>query len=339
MWPLFGPNKAARGGLAEPLLGNEVSQPSPSPSPQRSPVAGNGVLVRSSWPDKDDEVKAYLKKLPEYPSPEITPELSRSRTLDAHTMNYSSLSRFLWYMRHYGPDNSWFLAGLLTSTADGTVGVGDFPVIGWAYLWARHLYTDNVTKQILCKKMSKDVFVAIINIVKSTKSDVDGPLNDKYTGKLIFIDYTGLGFGDENPKVRVVDRSSKSIVETDLITLDRTIGKKSRLYVIDANSVQNPSITVRYVNDGKNIREIERIVDQIYYDPEIKDSLYSRTTPSSAAGPASPTPSAAGQARTSSRSAQGGERLKKITSKNRKYRAMRKTKSRKHRHYRSKKRC
>lgn len=244
-------------------------------------------------------------------------------------------------MRHYGPEKSWFLAGLLTSIVDKTIGGGDFPVIGWAYVLARHLYTDNVTKQILCKKMSKDVFVAIINIVKSAK-DVGGPLNDKYTGKLIIIDYTGLGFGDENPKVRVVDISSKSIVETtDLVTLERTIGKTSRLYAIDPNSVQDPSITVRYVNDGKTIREIERIVDQIYYDPDIKVSLYSRTAPSSAAGPARTSSGSAGPAITSSSAARGGKRIKKITSKNRKYRTMRKikTKSRKHRHYRSKKRC
>jgi hypothetical protein len=327
MWPFRRKTEEAAGeGLDKPLLGNEDSQvtlsPGPSPSPQPPPVTANGVLTRSSWPDTALEVPQYLNNLPEYLSPEITPELSRSRTLDAHIMNYSSLSRFLWYMRHYGPENSWFLAGLLTSTADRTVGVGDFPVIGWAYLWAQHLYTDNVTKQILCKKMSKDVFVAIINIVKSAK-DVDGPLNDKYTGKLIFIDYTGLDNIDENPKVRVVDRSSKSIVETDLITLDRTIGKKSRLYVIDANSVKNNQ-KVLYVNGGKTISEIDGIVKDIYANLPSSAST-------SAAGPASPSPSPS--------SARGGKRLKKTTSKNRKYRTMRKIKSRKHRHYRSKKRC
>lgn len=330
MWPLFGRNKAASGGPAESLLVDKdslvIPSPHPSPSPSPSPVTGNGVLVRSYWPDDDQEVNEYLREvpkylenLPEYLSPEITPELSRSRTVDAHGMNYSSLSRFLWFMKHKGPVESWFLAGLLTSTADKMIGFGDFPVIGWAYLWARHLNTDNVTKQILCKKISDDVFVAIINIVKSKK---DG-LNDKYTGKLIFIDYTRLGLDDENPEVRVVDiYNSKSIVKTtDLDTLERTIGKSSRLYIIDPNSVKNNQ-KVLYVNGGKTISYIDGIVKDIY------DNLPSSAS-TSAAGPASPTPS----------SARGGKRLKKTTSKNRKYRTMRKTKSRKHRHHRSKKRC
>lgn len=94
MWSFA--RKAPSKDLTEPLLRNEVSQvtPSPSPSQQPPPVTGNGVLVTSYWPNTADEVPQYLKKLPQYLSPEITPELSRGRTLDAHIMNYSSLSDF-----------------------------------------------------------------------------------------------------------------------------------------------------------------------------------------------------------------------------------------------------
>lgn len=296
----FRPNSNASGGLTESLLGDKISQvsPSPSPSPQTSPVTGNGVLVRSCWPNTGDEVPKYLTNLPQYLSPEITPELSRVPTGDACTMNYLSLSRFLWYMIQYGNIDSWFLAGLLTSTANKTV-----------------------TKQILCKKMSKKVFVAIINIVKSKKSDVGESLNNTYIDKLIFIDYNGLADNDENPTVRVVSISSTSLVKTtDLDNMLTSIGS-STLYAIDPNSVPDPSITVRYVNGGKTISEIITVVDEIYYShPELNVHPFYRSNPSAA------------------RPAQGGKRSKKVTFKNRKYRPIRKIKSRKYRHYRSKKR-
>jgi hypothetical protein len=230
-------------------------------------------------------------------------------------------------MRTIKLDNSWFLAGLLTSAAGGTVGVQDIPVVGWAYSWARHMSTAIITKQILCKKIADNIFVAIINIVKSKKRDESVSLNNKYTDKLIFIDYTGLGASNENPVVRVVDKSKKRIVETtNLVTLDGKIGTSS-LYVIDPNSVPDTTI-VTYVDGGVPISQINIDVDKIY------ELIYgSNPIPggqSAAAASASPSSLSA---------ARGGKRSKKITSKNRKYMTMRKIKSRKYRHYRSKKRC
>lgn len=153
------------------------------------------------------------------------------------------------------------------------------------------------------------------------KTDESVSLNNKYTDKLIFIDYTGIGASNENPVVRVVDKSKKRIVETtDLVTLDGKIGKSSSLYVIDPNSVPDTTI-VTYVDGGVPISQINVDVDKIY------ELIYK------------PNPIPGGQ---SAAAAQGGKRSKKITSKNRKYRkyrTMRKIKSRKYRHYRSKKRC
>jgi hypothetical protein len=308
------------GGITEPLL---------SESPP--PVTGNGVLVRSCWP-KTNEFVTYLNKLPQYRYKIITPELSRVATWDAHLMNYRSLSRFLWWYKMYGPKNVWFLAGLLKSTADGTLGVEDIPGPGWGVSLFRHFLSGTITKQILCKKITDNIFVAIINIVKSKKTVEGVSLNDKYSGKLLFIDYTGIGVENENPVVRVVDKSETIPIvseTTDLVTLERKIVKSRSLYVIDPNSVPDPTI-VTYVDGGVPISTINVEVDKIYTEPS--DELNPISGSQSAAASASPSLSAT----------QGGKRSKKITSKNRKYRkymTMRKIKSRKYRHYRSKKRC
>ena len=232
----------------------------------------------------------------EYPSSTITPSLSRERTGNLHGDNYNTLLDFFNNMPH----DKWYVAGLFTSMLDtNTVGI---PGYGFAVSVNRHVNSNICKKLIICKKISNNMIVAIINISDSVKEN-------RYLNKLIFIRLQPSGatvhvINTLNP----LDRS-----EINFTDFERTIAN-SGLHAIDPNVVTRDT----QIDWRSNIDTIGDL-----------DELYKQHVPDSA--------QTAQTAQTTQTALTAGKRFKKITYKIRKHNNTRKIKT-KYRNRRHKKR-
>jgi hypothetical protein len=233
----------------------------------------------------------------EYPSSTITSSLSRERTGNLHGDNYNTLLYFFNIMPH----DKWYVAGLFTSMLDtNTVGI---PVYGFAVSVNRHVNSNICKKLIICKKISNNMIVAIINISDSVKEN-------RYLNKLIFIRLQPSGatvhvINTLNPQ----DRS-----EINFTDFERTIAN-SGLHAIDPNVVIRVNTQIDWRSNINTIGDL--------------DELYKHHVPDSA--------QTAQTAQTTQTAQTAGKRFKKITYKIRKHNNTRKIKT-KYRNRRHKKR-
>jgi hypothetical protein len=185
-----------------------------------------------------------------YPASTITPSLTRKITGNLHGDNYNTLLDFFNNMT----DDTWYVAGLFTSMFD--THTFQIPVYGFAASVNRHLKSGRCKKLIICKKISSNRIVAIINISDSVKEN-------RYLNKLIFIRLQPSG-----ATVHVIDTLNpldwSSINFNDF---ERTIAN-SGLHAIDPNVVTHDT-QIRL--DWSNINTIGDL-----------DELYKKYVPDSA---------------------------------------------------------
>ena len=171
-------------------------------------------------------------------------------------------------------------------------------------IFAGHLNSNKIKKQMLCKLISEDTIVCAFNIIESDKrvsiADLPQmPLNDFFKNKLVFIQFDYSADKDEGivikvKKILLCDTATAS-ASSKIINLTKksdeensnlmNIISQTPLYVIDPNIVEHDTTRVEWFGEsgGMNISEINLLVNSFMLKINTSTSAAATSVAASAA--------------------------------------------------------